>query len=131
MVTLSMISVAAVLSFRNYPGMAEEGWTMIFWYFIGTFLFLFPLALVAAELAAAWPQEGGVYAWVKEAFGLKTGFMSIWAVFIENIPWYPTVLSFMAVSIAYIFNPELANNHVFVGIVMLAIWWGLTRGETR
>lgn len=126
MFTLSMISVAAVLSVRNYPSMAEEGWSMILWYFIGSFFFLLPLALVAAELASAWPQEGGVYAWVKEAFGIKTGFMSIWAVFIENIPWYPTVLSFMAVTIAYIFNPAIANNHIFVGSVMLGIWWGLT-----
>ena len=126
MFTLSMISVAAVLSVRNYPGMAEEGWSMILWFFIGSFFFLLPLALVAAELASAWPQEGGVYAWVKEAFGIKTGFMSIWAVFIENIPWYPTVLSFMAVTIAYIFNPDIANNHIFVGSVMLGIWWGLT-----
>jgi len=124
--TLSMISVAAVLSVRNYPSMAEEGWSMIFWYFIGSFFFLLPLALVSAELASAWPQEGGVYAWVKEAFGIKSGFMSIWAVFVENIPWYPTVLSFMAVTIAYIFNPDLANNHLFVGIVMLMLWWGLT-----
>lgn len=126
MFTLSMISVAAVLSVRNYPGMAEEGWSMILWYFVGSFFFLLPLALVAAELASAWPQEGGVYAWVKEAFGIKTGFMSIWAVFAENIPWYPTVLSFMTVTIAYIFNPELANNHIFVGTVMLTLWWGLT-----
>jgi len=126
MFTLSMISVAAVLSVRNYPSMAEEGWSMILWYFIGSFFFLLPLALVAAELASAWPQEGGVYAWVKEAFGIKTGFMSIWAVFIENIPWYPTVLSFMAVTIAYIFNPAIANNHIFVGVVMLGLWWGLT-----
>lgn len=126
MFTLSMISIAAVLSVRNYPSMAEEGWSMILWYFIGSFFFLLPLALVAAELASAWPQEGGVYAWVKEAFGIKSGFMSIWAVFVENIPWYPTVLSFMAVTIAYIFNPSLANNHIFVGSVMLGLWWGLT-----
>lgn len=126
MFTLSMISVAAVLSVRNYPSMAEEGWSMILWFFVGSFFFLLPLALVAAELASAWPQEGGVYAWVKEAFGIKSGFMSIWAVFIENIPWYPTVLSFMAVTIAYIFNPAIANNHIFVGCVMLGLWWGLT-----
>ena len=121
-----MISVAAVLSVRNYPSMAEEGWALILWYFFGAFFFLLPLALVSAELASAWPKEGGVYAWVEEAFGTKTGFMSIWSVFAENIPWYPTVLSFIAVTIAYIFNPDLANNHLFVAVVMLVVWWGLT-----
>jgi glutamate:GABA antiporter len=129
---LSMISVAAVLSVRNYPSMADEGWQLITWYFVGSFLFLLPLALVSAELASAWPSAGGIYSWIQEAFNTKTGFMSIWAVVVENIPWYPTVLSFIAVSIAYIFSPDPhahilgMPNNVFLAVVMLVIWWGLT-----
>ena len=129
---LSMISVAAVLSVRNYPSMAAEGWQLITWYFVGSFLFLLPLALVSAELASAWPSEGGIYSWIEKAFNTKTGFMSIWAVVVENIPWYPTVLSFIAVSVAYIFSPDPhahilgMPNQVFLAIVMLAVWWGLT-----
>ena len=132
MLMLSMISVAAVLSVRNYPSMAAEGWQLITWYFVGSFLFLLPLALVSAELASAWPSEGGIYSWIEKAFNTKTGFMSIWAVVVENIPWYPTVLSFIAVSVAYIFSPDPharilgMPNQVFLAIVMLAVWWGLT-----
>ena len=132
MLMLSMISVAAVLSVRNYPSMAAEGWQLITWYFVGSFLFLLPLALVSAELASAWPSEGGIYSWIEKAFNTKTGFMSIWAVVVENIPWYPTVLSFIAVSVAYIFSPDPharilgMPNQVFLAIVMLTVWWGLT-----
>ncbi len=132
MLMLSMISVAAVLSVRNYPSMAAEGWQLITWYFVGCFLFLLPLALVSAELASAWPSEGGIYSWIEEAFNTKTGFMAIWAVVVENIPWYPTVLSFIAVSIAYIFSPDPhahilgMPNQVFLAVVMLVVWWGLT-----
>ena len=43
--TLAMINVAAVLSIRNFPSMAEYGWSSIGWYIIGTILFLIPISL--------------------------------------------------------------------------------------
>ena len=42
---LAMINVAAVLSLRNLPPMAEFGWSSIGWYLIGTITFLIPLEL--------------------------------------------------------------------------------------
>ncbi|MDD1655701.1 MAG: amino acid permease, partial [Methanomicrobiales archaeon] len=69
--TLAMINVAAVLSIRNFPSMAIYGWECIGWYIIGTILFLIPISLAGAELATGWPEGGGVYAWVKQAFGEK------------------------------------------------------------
>ena len=56
MLMLSMISVAAVLSVRNYPSMADEGWQLITWYFIGSFLFLSPLPWYQPN----WPPPGPV-----------------------------------------------------------------------
>ena len=74
---LAMINVAAVLSIRNFPSMAEFGWSSIGWYIIGTILFLIPLSLAGAELATMLSDKGGgVYAWCKEAFGTKGGFVA-------------------------------------------------------
>src|SRR3979411_203015 len=75
---VAMVSTAAGFSVRNLPSMAVEGWSLIFWYVLGTLLFLVPLGLTAAELASTWPRDGGVYDWVAEAFGDRTGFMSVW-----------------------------------------------------
>jgi amino acid transporter len=124
--TLGMISVAAVLSVRNFPSMAPEGWSLVFWYLLGTIAFLIPCALVGAELATGWPKEGGLYAWVSEAFGPTWGSIAIWSVFAQNLVWYPTVLSFIAMAIAYVFNPALANNAVFTLVIMLVVFWGAT-----
>jgi len=43
-----------------------------------------------SEIIRAWPQEGGVYAWVKEAFGIKTGYLLIMVVgtFIWMVPYF-------------------------------------------
>ena len=123
---VAMVSTAAVFSVRNLPSIAVQGWPLIFWYLLATVLFLVPLALTAAELASTWPRDGGVYDWVAEAFGERTGFLAVWSIFVQNLPWYPTVLAFVAVSLAYGFAPALQNNRVYVAGVMIAIFWALT-----
>jgi amino acid transporter len=124
--SVAMLSTAAGFSVRNLPSMAVEGWPLIFWYLLATLLFLVPLGLAAAELASTWPKGGGVYDWVAEAFGTRTGFMSVWSIVVVNLPWYPTVLAFVAVSFAFGFDPALQDNRLFVAVVMIATFWLLT-----
>ena len=120
--TMSMLTVAAVLSLRNLSSQAEYGYSVIFYMVAASICFFIPSALVSAELASAWPEEGGVYLWVKEAFGPKWGFVAIFMQWVENLPWFPAVLTFVASSIAYVFDPALANNRWFV---LITIWVSL------
>ncbi|SDK48397.1 putative glutamate/gamma-aminobutyrate antiporter [Maridesulfovibrio ferrireducens] len=121
--TLMMINVAAIMSLRALPGLAEYGWSLIFYLTLASLCFFIPSALVSAELASGWQGEGGVYLWVKEAFGPKWGFVAIFMQWVENLPWFPAVLAFGASAIAYTFNPELAENKWFiVGVIQIALW---------
>jgi amino acid transporter len=124
--SLAMISVGAVLSVRNYPSMAIYGWSSIGWYILGTLLFLIPITLASAELATGWTKGGGVYLWVKEAFGEKAGFIAIFCEWSNNLVWFPTVLSFIAGTFAYVINPALANNGLYMFSVMMIAFWGCT-----
>jgi amino acid transporter len=124
--SLAMINVAAIVSARNLPVMAEYGWSMLALFALSAIVFLVPIAMAAAELGTAWPREGGVYAWVKEAFGGRAGFLAVWCDYSENIAWFPTVLSFIAASLAYAIDPSLASNNVFLVVVMLTFFWGTT-----
>ena len=63
--SIALISLAAVLTLRSLPSVAEYGWSSIAYYLLGAVLFFIPLAFVAAELATGWPKAGGLYAWVK------------------------------------------------------------------
>ena len=126
-ISLAMINVAAVLSLRNFPTMAMEGWNMIFWYVLFTVCFLIPTALVAAELASTWPKSGGIYSWVKEAYPKEGSFITIWCSWVNNLVWFPTVVSFFAATVAYILlSPFLSDNPVFMAVVMLACFWAVT-----
>jgi Amino acid transporters len=124
---LAMINVAAVLSIRNYPSMAEFGWSCIGWYIIGTVLFLIPLSLAGAELATMMSEKGGgVYAWCKEAFGEKGGFVAIFCEWSNNLVWFPTVLAFIASTLAFALSPSLGSNAIYLFVVMMIAFWGTT-----
>ena len=124
--TLAMINVAAVLSIRNFPSMATYGWSCIGWYLIGTVLFLVPISLAGAELATGWPEGGGVYAWVRQAFGEKGGFVALFCEWSNNLVWFPTVLSFIASTLAFAITPGLAENSLYMFGVMMVAFWGTT-----
>jgi amino acid transporter len=123
---IALITVAAILTLRGFPSTAEYGWASIFFYVVGAVLFFIPLSFVAAELATGWPRAGGMYAWVRAGFGTRSGFLAVWFDWIENVVWFPTVLSFVAATIAYIFEPSLANNKWYLVVVMLVVFWGMT-----
>ncbi|MDD4483037.1 MAG: amino acid permease [Methanoregula sp.] len=123
---LAMINVAAVLSIRNFPSMAVYGWSCIGWYVLGAIVFLIPISLAGAELATGWPEGGGVYAWVKQAFGEKGGFVALFCEWSNNLVWFPTVLSFTASTLAFALTPDLAANPWFMFAVMMIVFWGTT-----
>jgi amino acid transporter len=123
---LAMINVASIVSARNLPVMAEYGWAMLALFALSITVFLVPISMAAAELGTGWPQDGGVYAWVKQAFGGRTGFLAVWCDYAENVAWFPTVLSFIAASLAYAIDPALATDRGYLVVVMLAFFWGTT-----
>lgn len=124
--TLAMINVAAILSMKNFPALAEYDFSLVFYLSAASLLFFIPSALVSAELASGWPQSGGVYLWVKEAFGPKYGFVAIFMQWVENLPWYPAACAFVASAIAFIFEPSLAENKTFVIITIWVCLWAST-----
>lgn len=124
--SLIMITVGSVDSIRNLPATALFGSQLIVIFVLAALFFLIPTALVSAELASGWPKQGGVYIWIKAAFGKRVGFLAIWLQWIENVIWYPTILSFVAGTIGYLINPNLANNPYFLWSVIVASFWGAT-----
>ena len=130
--TLAIMNITAVVSLRGLPSEAVYGPSSAFYYLFAALVFLIPTAMIAAELAAMFSdKQGGVFRWVGEAFGPRTGFLAIWLQWIESTIWYPTVLTFGAVSFAFIGMNEatdaaLASNRIFTLLTVLAIYWAAT-----
>lgn len=125
--SLVMITAGSVDSLRNLPATALFGSSLIFFFLLGAIFFLIPCAMVAGELASSWTKQGGgIYSWVKEALGASWGFAAIWLQWVENVVWYPTILSFIAGTIGYLISPALVNNKFFLIAVILTAFWGTT-----
>ncbi|MFI3243806.1 MAG: amino acid permease [Akkermansia sp.] len=129
--TLAMINVSAIVSLRGLPAESTYGLSSAFYYIFAAVFFLIPVSLVAAELTTGWPQKGGVFRWVGEAFGTRFGFLAIWLQWIESTIWFPTVLTFAAVSIAFIgpdqrWDEAVSSNSVYVLCIVLLVYWVAT-----
>ncbi len=124
--SLIILIIASIDNMRNLPAAALFGSALIFFFVFAAIVFLLPTALVSAELSAAFPDKGGVYQWINKAFGKKWAMAAIWLQWINTMVWYPTMLSFVAGTLAYLVNPDLAQNKVYLISCILIIFWGLT-----
>ena len=127
MLALVLLITGAIDSIRNLPATALFGSSLIFFFIFSAIVFLIPVALVSAELSSTWSEEeGGIYSWVRHAFGENMAFFTIWLQWINTIVWYPTILSFIAGTLAYLIDPALAQNKFYLIGIILVIFWSLT-----
>lgn len=124
--SLVLLIVAAIDSIRNLPATAIFGSSLIFFFCFSAIVFLIPISLVAAEFSSRYPEQGGVFHWIRHAFGEKTAVVAIWLQWINTMVWYPTILSFIAGTAAYLYDPALAQRKEFLIAVILIVFWGLT-----
>lgn len=124
--SLAMMNVIAVDSLRSLPIAAQFGYSLVFFYILAAVLFFIPVTLVTAELATAWPSTGGAYIWIRTAFGTRWGWFAIWLQWIYNVVWYPTILSFVISTLAYLIDPQLGQNKFYLLGSILMTWWLVT-----
>ncbi|WP_197082478.1 APC family permease [Rubeoparvulum massiliense] len=120
------MNVVAILSLRQIPNVAPYGASSILLWIIAAFCFFVPLGMVCGELATGWPKDGGIFVWVAEAFGPRVGWIVAFLFIICCVTFFPVMLSFFFVTIAYIIDPALADNKVFIGIASALMMWVLT-----
>jgi glutamate:GABA antiporter len=120
-VALAFMTTASVASLRSAPTMAAYGVTCVFLYIVPAIIFLLPQSLVAAELASGW--TGGVFRWVSEGMSPRWGLLAVWCQLAMTIFYYPTLLGFVASTLAFVFNPDLADHGVYTGIVIVVVFW--------
>ena len=118
---LALMTVSSVASLRPAPTMAVYGLACVFLYVLPAIIFLIPTALVSAELASGW--SGGVFRWVTEGISPNMGFVAAWHQYAMTIFYYPTLLSFVASTLAYVIHPEWASSGVWTAVVIIAVYW--------
>jgi glutamate:GABA antiporter len=118
---VAFMTTSSVASLRPAPTMAVYGLACVFLYLVPGVVFLLPTALVSAELASGW--SGGVYNWVSRALSPRAGFLAVWCQFAMTIFYYPSLLAFVASTLAFVFAPSLASNGLYTAAVIIVVYW--------
>lgn len=100
---LLLFTVSAILTIDTLASAASMGVSWFAWWAITMVVFFVPYGLITAELGAAWPGEGGLYVWVREAFGPRWGSLTAWLYWINNAYWIPSVYLVFAATFHSIF----------------------------
>jgi amino acid transporter len=120
-VALALMTTSSVASLRPSPTMAVYGLACVFLYLVPALVFLLPTSLVSAELASGW--RGGVYNWVARGISKPAGFLAVWCQFAMTIFYYPSLLGYVASTLAYVFNPNLASSGLWTAAVIVVAYW--------
>jgi amino acid transporter len=119
-----LFNIATVLGPRWIAAAGHNGTSSISLWGLAAILFFVPGALVINELSSRFPQEGGLYAWSKEAFGDFHGFIAGWTYWVYTVFYFPGLLLASASMAAYILDGHgavLAQNRTFLVSVSLSL----------
>jgi len=115
----TLFSVCAILVIDQLAASAAIGPSAIFWWTFTLVVFFVPYGLISAELGATYPEEGGIYAWVRRAFGRRWGARASWLYWINVALWMPSVYVLFAGVFAQLFYPEMSLwTQIAIGIGM-------------
>ena len=121
-----LFNIVAVVSLRWFATAAAAGPSSITLWVLAGLLFFVPQGLAVSDLAARYPDEGGIYAWTKRAFGEGHGFMCGWCYWVNNILYYPNLLMATAVVGTYVIGrgeTGLADQWTYVlPATLVALW---------
>lgn len=123
---LAFINLALFGLVHNWSLIAEYGAVTFVFFLIAILVFFIPSAFVTAELASSFRHEGGVYTWIKEAFGPKAAFTISWLLWIQIIFWMPIPLMWVGYSWSLAFLPQWIINSFFHLMVSIVLLWGMT-----
>ena len=103
---------------------AAIGNQQYFWWIFLLVAFCVPYGMITAELGTTYPSEGGMYDWVKKAFGPKWAGRVAWNYWVNFPLWIASLAVAVTDIIAGMFNVELSIWMLL--LIQLAYVWLVT-----
>jgi amino acid transporter len=112
-------------SLRWIAQAASAGPSSVIIWIIAALAFYVPLMFTVLELSSRHPDEGGLYAWTRRAFGEFPGYLSGYLYWSSNLPYFPSLFYFTAANALFIFGHRFdalqGNQPYFIIFSMLAL----------
>jgi amino acid transporter len=120
------MNVVAVVTLRWITRAARMGPASLALWGLAWLLFFVPLASAVMELSSRYPEQGGIYAWTRRAFGPTHGFICGWCLWVNNLFYFPSMLLFAGANALVVLGgryASLADSHLYsAGFVLVMLW---------
>lgn len=103
-----LFSVSAILLLDTLAAGASIGVQSVFWWVLLGIVFFVPYALICSEMGTTYPEQGGIYAWVRDAFGGRWASRVTWAYWVNTAVWLPAIYILFAGVLSQLFFPGLS-----------------------
>ena len=121
------MNIVAIVGLRWISRSARIGAPAVTLWILACLLFFVPLAAVLAELSSRHPDQGGIYAWARRAFGPAHGFICGWCMWVNNLFYFPSLLLFAAANLLIPLGANhLADSRVYSVVFVLGFLWATT-----
>ena len=118
---LVLFTVSAILLLDTLAAAASVGASSIFWWLFLGVIFFIPFALICAEMGCSYPEQGGIYAWIRDAFGGRWASRATWGYWVNTAVWIPAIYILFAGVFKQMFYPDLSlQGQIAIG---LALTW--------
>lgn len=121
---MTLFTVCAILVIDQLAASASIGVQSIFWWVFTLIFFFIPYGLITSELGSSLPQEGGIYAWVRRAYGSLWAGRTAWLWWVNVAFWMPSVYILFAGILAQLIFPEMrlfSKMAIAFGLIWLTV----------
>lgn len=117
--SVALFSLCAVIAVDTLCASAAIGVSSIGWWVATLIIFIIPYGLITSELSSSYPCEGGIYDWVKRAFGSCWAIRTTWFYWINVGLWMPAVYIMFAGVFSELFDLSISLfSQVVICIVL-------------
>jgi amino acid transporter len=116
-----LFTVSAILLLDTLTAAASVGASSVFWWLFLGIIFFIPFAMICAEMGCAYPEQGGIYAWIRDGFGGRWASRATWAYWVNTAVWMPAIYILFAGVFKQMFFPELSLGWQ-IGIGVILTW---------
>ena len=114
-----LFTVSAILLLDTLTAAASVGAPAVFWWLFLGVIFFIPFAMICAEMGCAYPEQGGIYAWIRDGFGGRWASRATWCYWVNTAVWIPAIFILFAGVFKQMFFPDLSLGwQIGIGIVL-------------
>jgi len=122
-----LAAVCVTMVVESVAPTAAIGNSQYFWWLLMFVVFFIPYGFITAELGSAYLDKGGLYDWVKRAYGRDWGSRSAWYYWIQFVFWLASLAVLFTEVLSQVIGREISV--VLSVVLQLLLIWAMTYGS--